>query len=345
MDSEPEDRTVTYVVTVDSKYFLGAVGLMNSLRLTGHQGAIVVNDVGLTDYERAILSKTCEIRRLPSEGFGLPVFSKTGIHEFGLTGTIVLLDCDMIITSDLTPVLREAAVGQICVFGSSDDPRYFPEWADLFHLRSPLRRAPYVNNGFVALRADLWQDRFLRRWHEVCDLVRAERSRLPQFLGDDDSHPLAYPTQDPFNALLMSEIPGESVTLFDIGLATPPNYEATTRVVDSTSLKCTNGSETPFLLHYWDKPKPWSPDARTTLHFDAYVDLLARTLDADDLPLRVSRKELPIWLRQDHVGRLVRRAPRSARRTTRKALTVLPEPFERRATALVAATAHFLHFS
>jgi hypothetical protein len=72
---------------------------------------------------------------------------------------------------------------------------------------------------------------------------------------------------------------------------------------------------------------------------DAYVELLARLLTVPDLPLRLPADDVPVWLRDDVRGRLVRRTPRRARRTIRAALRALPDPFEQRARDVGGAVA------
>jgi hypothetical protein len=72
---------------------------------------------------------------------------------------------------------------------------------------------------------------------------------------------------------------------------------------------------------------------------DAYVELMARLLTADDVPLRLAPDDLPVWLRDDLRGRLVRRTPRRIRRAIRGALRALPDPFEQRARDVGGAVA------
>ena len=46
-----------FYCVADSRYFPGAVGLVNSLRLVGHREPILVLDTGLTDAQRPCSSR------------------------------------------------------------------------------------------------------------------------------------------------------------------------------------------------------------------------------------------------------------------------------------------------
>jgi hypothetical protein len=119
----------------------------------------------------------------------------------------------------------------------------------------------------------------------------------------------------------------------DLGLDVspgPPDNDRV-RVLDRTTLQCRVGATEPYLLHYWNHPKPWLPNARRHLCMDSYVDLLARVLTSDDVAVRLSPRDLPVWLRDDLVGRTVRRTPRRLRRGIRRGLSLLPESVEQRA--------------
>ncbi|MGZ4385561.1 MAG: hypothetical protein ACXVZO_01415 [Gaiellaceae bacterium] len=343
----PAQQEVTYVTIADEKFFLGAVGLVNSLRLTGNDGRIVVFDAGLTAEQRALLQEQCDVRRPPVAQAGVfVVFLKPAAVLLGLTGTVVLIDSDVVVTRDLSPILAEAAAGKICVVGSHANPgRRFPdEWVETFCLQDELRRQRYVGAGMVALDIDRWHD-FMQRWLDLCERVPEERASLPFELPGEmvPENPFAFPEQDVLNALLMTEVPAASV--LDLGLeASPgPPHNDVVRVVDRARLRCTIGAGEPFLLHYWNHPKPWLPAARCELAFDAYVELTARVLAADDVPIRLAPGDLPVWLRDGLVGRFARCAPRRVRRAVRAAVGLLPEPLERRARDIGGAVARRIH--
>jgi hypothetical protein len=339
----PAAALATYVTIADAKFFLGAVGMVNSLRLTGNGGRVVVLDVGLTPEQRSLLERECEVRRPPIAQEGVfVVFLKPASVLLELTGIVVLIDSDVVVTRDFSPILAEAAAGKICVVGSHANPgRRFPdEWTRAFGLRTGLRDQGYVGAGLIALDIDRWRP-LMQRWLDLCEHVPDDRNELPFELPGEavPLNPFAFPEQDVLNALLMSEVPAESV--LDLGLeASPgPPHNDLVRIVDRTRLRCSMGADEPFLLHYWDHPKAWLPGARRELAFDAYVDLLARVLSAEDAPIRLDAHGLPRWLRDDPLGKLVRRGPRLARRSVRAALTLLPPSRERRARRVGGALA------
>jgi hypothetical protein len=344
VDEVPSSET-TYVTIADTNYFLGAVAFVNSFRLTGNTERIVIIDVGLTSAQRELLAIECEVVPPPVSRSGVfVVFLKPAVRLLGIRGTVVLIDSDVIVTRRLTPIAAEAAAGKICVVGMGADEiatRRFPEhWAAVLGIREPIRVENNVGAGLIALDVDLWEE-FIQRWLELCDLVPMERGDRPFDLPEEVASldPFAFPEQDVMNALLSSEVPAGSV--LDIGIeASPgPPHNELVRVVDRKRLRCRIGPDEPYLLHYWNHPKPWFPDARPHLAFDAYVDLMARLLTADDVPLRVDKQALPIWLRDDLPGKVVRRGPRFARRSVRRAARLLPDPLEQRVRDLGGAVA------
>jgi len=64
MDATTQDD-VTYYTVSDDEFFLGTVMLVNSLRLTGNHGKVVVLDAGLTAEQSATLERHAEIVTLP----------------------------------------------------------------------------------------------------------------------------------------------------------------------------------------------------------------------------------------------------------------------------------------
>ena len=51
---------MTYFTVSTHRFFLGTVALLNSLRLTGNAGELVVLDAGLTPDERELLERSSE---------------------------------------------------------------------------------------------------------------------------------------------------------------------------------------------------------------------------------------------------------------------------------------------
>ena len=333
---------VTYVTVADEGFFLGAVALVNSLRLSGNPEPIVVIDAGLTATQRALLSQAAEVRSPAVDRSGaLPAFLKPAVGTLGLRGTTVMLDSDMIVTSRLEPILAEAAAGKLCVFTDIEKDRCFEdEWATALGLADPIRRRPYINTGFVAFQSSGWQD-LLDRWWELCARVSGERSQLPHALSDDVSrgHPFAYVDQDVLNAILMAEVDEARVHRLDAQLAGLIDWDLI-RVNDERGLGCSVGPRRTVLLHLTGYPKPWSTRARDRFfgpddrYFTAYEELMARLLTGPDLPLPVPSRDVPLWLRRGPVARVARRGPRRGRSAALSALERMPDSLERMGVAM-----------
>ena len=326
----------TYVTVVDNAYFLGAVALVNSLRITGNAGTVLVIDAGLTNDQRDRLSPHCEIRPVPVDGRGVvPSYFKPTVAMLGLHGVVVFLDSDMIVTGNLEPLYSPAAEGAICVFPDGMPERRFEEWQDRLALAAPVRRQPYVNTGFVAVDFDRWAVE-LHRWWQLCERAHVQRSETPWGVQPADvvaTDPFLFGDQDVLNAILMSEVAPERVRVLDEALvAVPhwPHYDRGATIVDRLSLRTVGQDKDVSILHYWAHPKPWFPGARRRLVFGAYVELLARLLTADDVPISLPPALVPLWLRDDLAGKAVRRGPRLARRTVERLISVLPESLGRR---------------
>ena len=121
----------TYITVTDDRYFLGAVALVNSLRLAGNDGIIIILDAGLSDYQRNRLSAHCEIRPVPVDRRGvIPTYFKPTISKLGLHGVVVFLDSDIIVTGSLEPLYAPATEGAICAFPDGAPERHFEEWRD-----------------------------------------------------------------------------------------------------------------------------------------------------------------------------------------------------------------------
>src|SRR5260221_12708975 len=98
----------TFYTVSNSRYFLGTVALLNSLRLTGNQGPLVVLDAGLSSLQRDRLSRHCEIAELPVEVETNPEILAPFPYCSGATEPVVLIDSDIIVTQFLAPILMEA---------------------------------------------------------------------------------------------------------------------------------------------------------------------------------------------------------------------------------------------
>jgi hypothetical protein len=57
---------VTFFTVTDRNFFIGAVGLVNSLRLVGHEQRIFIMDCGLVEHQRDVLKSECEFVEPPA---------------------------------------------------------------------------------------------------------------------------------------------------------------------------------------------------------------------------------------------------------------------------------------
>ena len=289
--------TSRFFTITDSRFFVGTVALLNSIRLSGHDGDLVVLDCGLTEPQRERLSAHAVIVEFPDEMAGDPYLVKPFPARIEFDGIVVLVDSDIVITDTLDSVLTKAASGKICAFPDppGDYWRWFAEWEHIFELTAPLRRQPYMNAGFLAASTAHWPDLF-QRWWNACALIPSRRASRPELRHIPGSqHPFSQLDQDALNAILMSEVAPEKIEAL-------PTYEWDLRrvvVEDYERLVCVSGRygrRQPLLHAYW-KPKVWQPDGWQRARDDAYVRLLPRLLFSEDVPLRLATDSVPLWLR------------------------------------------------
>ena len=319
----------TFYTIADAGFFPGLVALLNSLRLTGNAGELVVLDRGLTPRQRALLEEHVTLAELPAALAGRPMLLKAYPHLLEAAGIVVIVDSDMIVTRPLAEITSLAADGRICAF--PDPPphrgRWFAEWEQELGLRAPLRRRKYLNAGFVALSADHWPQ-LLGRWWELCDRVPREqhfgRFEQPFWAGD----------QDVLNAILSSEVPEEALAeLPEEGEAYPDDLLETV-VVDERTLRCALRGRALTILHYSLGPKAWERKALVRLRDDAYVRLLPRLLFGDDVAVRLEPESVPLWLRPGGRARAVVRGADLVHGGIRGAVHALPQPVRDGALAL-----------
>lgn len=291
----------TYCTVADSAFFPGVVALLNSLRLTGADGRFVVLDLGLTADQRSVLEEHAEVVDVSETLAANPLLYKPFPARLELDGVVVVIDSDMIVTKPLDDVVRAAELGRICLFSDeSQDDRWFPEWSEAFGLQAPLRREPYLNSGCVALSTDRWPG-LLQRWWQACSVIPAEGTRAR---GASWDQPFWDGDQDALNAVLMSEVP-EGTVLLQAQHVT--DVMTRVRVEDAGSLACSDRGQPVRLLHHTGSPKPWQPRAWMRVQRNPYVQLLPRLLFADDLAVRLSPDDVPVWLRPGLLGAVVLR--------------------------------------
>jgi hypothetical protein len=286
----------TYFTTSDSRYFPGTVALVNSLRLTGNRGGVVVFDLGLTDDQRHRLSTIATVQAPASPRDFSP---KVLPSSAATSGAIVVIDSDMLVVASLGELLQEAERGRIVLF-PDPDKRWFEEWSVGFALQAPLRHERYANSGFVAFSAGHWPQ-LLERWTEA-------NSRLPRERSTRAEDPFRDVDQDALNAVLMSEFPAGAVLMQPDWAQAHPDALLRVEVVDEHDLTCTDGPHRVTILHHSLVPKGWDRLGWQRDFRQAYLRLLPRVLFASDVPLRLETDEVPLWLRPTVPGRIALRA-------------------------------------
>jgi hypothetical protein len=274
-----------YCVSSDV-YFLGAVGLVNSLRVVGHDEPVHVLDCGLSDGQRELLAREATVHDSPAGGE--PFALKTVAPLAAPADTMVLIDADMIVTRPLRDLIRLASDGKVVAFRNKAD-RHVPEWGELLDL-GPVRRQPYVSSGFVAMGREPGEE-VLRLMEDRQRRVDLDRT----YFGDhSDDYPLLYSDQDVLNAILASRVDADRVIALDPPLCAETPFEGL-RLLDVHRLRCAfEGGTEPYLVHHALSPKPWQAPA----YDGVYSRMLRRLLTAADVPLRVDEHELPRWLRR-----------------------------------------------
>lgn len=319
----------TFYTIADAGFFPGLVALLNSLRLTGNSGKLVALDRGLTAEQRSLVEAHVTLVELPQALAGRPMLLKAYPDALGASGTIVLIDSDMIVTRGLDYIVALARGGKIAAFPDhrSHKDRWFAEWHEELELREPLRRRTYLNAGFLALSTDHWPD-LLGRWWELCDRVPRDqhfgRFEQPFWAGD----------QDVLNGILASEIPEGVVAELPGHEEAYPDDLLDVEIVDERALSCELHGRPTTILHYALGPKAWERRAWLRLRDDAYVRLLPRLLFGEDVAVRLEPSSVPLWLRPGAPSRALVRGVDLAHSGIRGVVHALPQPVRGRALAL-----------
>jgi hypothetical protein len=287
-----------FYCVADSSYFLGAVGMLNSLRVLGHREPVFILDCGLTDAQRELLSPHAEL--VPGSVDVPPCLLKTVAPLRHPAEVMVLIDADIVATRSFAELIERASGGRVLAIKDGED-RYFTEWGDLLGTAVP-QRQPYVSSSLVILGGGPGHE-VVRLMDELGTQIDVRGSpfatRVPDravFRGDyaaaASSHPFFYPEQDLLNAILAAKLDPRQVEVLDRRLEADPPF-AGVRVLDEMTLRCAHRDGTePYALHHF-AVKPWLEPAR----HGAYSRLLRRLLTGTDVPMRVSEEELPLRLR------------------------------------------------
>jgi hypothetical protein len=274
-----------FYCVADRRYFVGAVGMINSLRLLGHREPIYLLDCGLTADQRDALAPHVTLADAPADT--PPWLLKAVLPLDRPAGVVVLVDTDMVLTRSLGPLIERAARGRAVAFKDRQQ-RFFAEWGELLDLGEP-RKRPYVSSSLVLLGGDL-RDRVLRLMDERRSRVDFERTFWRRNVRD---YPFLYADQDVLNAILATRVEPDRIDVLGDRLAATPPYRGL-RLLDAKALRCAyrDGAE-PYVVHQYVR-KPW---LERTFH-GIYSRLLVRLLLGPDVAVRVPPEWLPLRMRE-----------------------------------------------
>src|SRR5215210_3394157 len=129
-----------FYTIADGRYFLGAVGLVNSLRLLGHREQVFLLDCGLTKSQRNLLAP--HVTLVSAAGDGPPWLRKAAAPALHPAEVMVLIDADIVVTRPLKDLI-ERSPAKVTAFRNERD-RFIPRWGELLGL-GPIRRGPYLS--------------------------------------------------------------------------------------------------------------------------------------------------------------------------------------------------------
>jgi hypothetical protein len=275
-------------------YFPGAVGLVNSLRLHGHDEPIYVLDCGLTPEHRELLATEATIVSGAPET--PPYLLKTIAPLRHPAEVMVLIDADIVVTRPLAPLIQATADCSVVAFKENVD-RFFGEWGPQLDL-GPARPQPYVSSGLVVLAGDRGAE-LLALWDDRQSRVDFDRS---WFARNDPDYPFRFIDQDVLNAILCTVAEPGEVAVLDTRLAPHQPYRGL-RIVDEVTLRCAyrDGIE-PFVLHQYLE-KPWIEP----IYHGPYSRLLSRLWLGPDVAVPFPEHEVPLRMRNGLRARLHRK--------------------------------------
>jgi hypothetical protein len=296
-------RAAFYCVS-SARYFLGAVALVNSLRLLGHAEPIFVLNAGLSPTQRQVLSQQATVVPAPTET--TPFLLKTVAPLAHPAEVKVLIDADSIVTRPLTDLIDRASEGRVLAVRHERN-RFFPQWGDLLGLGTSKRRA-YVSSSLVLMGGEVG-GRVISLMHEAQPRIEIERT--PYATGDPDlaslrpgleettsDQPFFFADQDVLNAVLASAIDADRIEVLERRAEAIIPFRGL-KVIDEATLRCAydDGTE-PYAIHHYLPAKPWLEPTFPGV----YTQLMIRLLHGRDVALRVPTEELPPHLRPGMVA-------------------------------------------
>jgi hypothetical protein len=286
---------VAFYCVADARYFLGAVAMVNSLRLHGHADQVFLLDCGLTGDQRDLLAR--EVTVIPAPSDRPPWLLKAVVPLAHPARVMVLVDTDMIVTRPLGDLIGRASLGRVVLFKDRQE-RFFPEWGEMLGL-GETRRGPYISSGLVFLGGAVGEE-VIRLMDERKDRVDWE---LTFWRGNVREYPFLYGDQDVLNGVLATSVEPNRLVALDHRLAATPPFRRL-RVLDEAGLRCAYGDGTqPYVLHQFVR-KPWLEP----MYHSIYSRFLARLLLGADVAVRVPEAEVPRRMRDGFVARVERAA-------------------------------------
>jgi hypothetical protein len=291
----PQGSCAFYAVA-NARHFVGAVALLNSLRLLGHDEPFRLVDAGLTDAQRALLADHVEL--LPAPDGVPPVHLAPYGPRQRAAAVQVILDADIIAVRPLTDLITTGRKG--ILVGFVNDPpnhdRFFPEWGPALGL-GPLRRRPYLNAGQFVLPGAM-NGLLLDRWIEGQHRIGVAGTRYGRASLSD---PFYFADQDVVNAVLAASLDDAEMDVREHRLAPHPPF-ARLRLLDQAGLVCgyPDGAR-PFFLHH-TLGKPWLQATRRNV----YSTLLPRLLLAPDVRVRLHPGQVPLRMRDGRLASIDR---------------------------------------
>jgi hypothetical protein len=292
--TDPAVPGAAFYLVCDSRYFLGALGTINSLRLLGHREPINVLDCGLTAGQRSRLEP--EVRLIEAPADRPPYLLKTVAPLARPAETAILIDADMIVTRPLDELIASVASGGVVAF-RNDTQRFVPEWGELLELGDP-RPRPYITSALALLGGEVGGEvlRLLDDRQNRIDFARTLYGR------DEPDYPFLYPEQDVLNAILCTRPEGTRIVALEHRLVPNQPFDGL-RLAEERTLRCSyaDGTE-PYALHHY-LIKPWLEP----IYHGIYSRLLSRLLLAEDVAIRVPEEEVPLRMRRGLRARLERK--------------------------------------
>ncbi len=301
-EAENSSEQITFYTVGNSKYFLGVVGLLNSLRVVGHQQKVVVLDCGLTSRQQEILRPHCTLYPVPKEKATNPLQYKPFPYLLQTQGTVVIIDSDMLVTHKLDKILTSAKQGKICLFPDLIPNRYFPQWQEVFRLDWAPRKQTYANSGFVAFSVE-HNPNLLAQWWQACKQIFS----LPTvYEGVGLDCPYAAGDQDALNAVLASNYPQDSLEIQSNKGEIFLPFLHRVKIVNVKTLACKYGDYDVTILHSNNQPKPWEiKNVPLLIKQCSYARLLRRLFIGEDVAIKLASSDLPMIYRQGIIGDLL----------------------------------------